>query len=135
MVNGDIPHGLYVCHTCDNPVCVRPDHLFLGTAQENVRDMIAKGRDAYRRQRKVRSKITEEQVIDMRARYNAGGVSLTELAETHGVSNKTISKIIRGQRWAHLPGASTTDHRHFTDVAREAWLKKRHRRKQSPFGL
>lgn len=44
LVNGPVPGGLHVCHRCDNPPCVRPDHLFLGTAKENLRDMIAKGR-------------------------------------------------------------------------------------------
>lgn len=45
-VNGPIPHGMCVLHRCDNPPCIRPDHLFLGTKADNVRDMIAKGRDA-----------------------------------------------------------------------------------------
>lgn len=47
VTNGAIADGLFVCHTCDNPRCVRPDHLFLGTAEENVQDMVKKGRAAW----------------------------------------------------------------------------------------
>lgn len=46
IANGPIPNGLYVCHSCDNKPCVRPDHLFLGTHQDNIADMMQKGRQA-----------------------------------------------------------------------------------------
>lgn len=50
LVHGAIASGLYVCHRCDNPKCVRPEHLFLGTQQDNVRDAMAKGRHVCTRQ-------------------------------------------------------------------------------------
>src|SRR5262245_23452394 len=52
---GPIPNGIYVCHHCDTPNCFRPEHLFLGTPQENVWDMISKGRDRFSRLRRKRS--------------------------------------------------------------------------------
>jgi len=115
---GQIPPGLYVCHHCDNPSCVRPDHLFLGTAAENNADRNAKGRQA--RGVKVRrkngdrrgeehpnAKLTEAIVLEIRKRYAAGGVSQTALAKEYGVNQTKISEAVRGITWVHVGGPTT----------------------------
>lgn len=89
---------LRVCHRCDNPGCVNPSHLFLGTQRDNVRDMFAKGRDNRARgERSGRTTLTSEQVLDIR-----GGGEPRELAERFGVSRSTIHNIRRRRTWHHL---------------------------------
>jgi hypothetical protein len=104
LTNGPIPAGLLVCHKCDNPPCVNPAHLFLGTSADNVHDMMKKGR-----RRAVYhlgddhpgAKITEADVIAiLRARKRS--VPLRILAERYGVSVSLISRIALGLAWAHV---------------------------------
>lgn len=111
--HGAIPDGLFVCHRCDNPRCVRPVHLFLGTAADNSRDMCAKGRvqsgaqhhtqrqpdRVARGEQGSNARLTWEQVHEIRARYGAGGARLQDLADEYGVNFGTIGKIVRGDRW------------------------------------
>ena len=97
--NGAIPEGLCVCHHCDVRACVRPDHMFLGTDADNMADRDAKGRQA--RQRGVengQAKLTEEKVRAIRRDIR----SQEKIAVEHGVSQTQISRIKRGERWAHL---------------------------------
>lgn len=89
---GEIPPGLVVCHHCDNPLCVRPSHLFLGTKAENLADMRAKGRGA--KTWKRRAPLTREQREQVKALYQPGVTSLRQLGEQFGVTRWTIAKII-----------------------------------------
>lgn len=97
VANGPIPDGMQVCHRCDNPPCVNPAHLFLGTVIDNMRDMSTKGR-APRGERAGGVKLTEAQVRDIRASTKSG----SDLAREYGVSRSCISTIVTGQRWKHL---------------------------------
>jgi hypothetical protein len=99
VINGDIPEGMCVCHKCDNPQCVNPDHLFLGTHQDNMTDMVNKNRA---RPGKVKGEshgmtsLSSAQVEEIRM---AEGVTQRELAIKYGVSQGTISNIRRGATW------------------------------------
>lgn len=99
---GQSPGGLLVCHKCDNPVCVNPSHLFLGTVQDNSDDMKRKGRAARRDQRGERNgaaKLTEADVSKVRQLIDAGQTNVA-IAERFGVTHQLISRIRRGRSWA-----------------------------------
>lgn len=95
-----IPQGLLVLHRCDNPGCVNPDHLFLGTNDDNMRDMAAKGRST-KGSRNTESKLTEEIVARMRDRH-ARGESYVSIARAYGVNETTARRAIRGLTWTHV---------------------------------
>jgi hypothetical protein len=112
LTYGEIKHGLFVCHRCDNPTCVRPDHLFLGTHSDNMVDMHIKARAPkvvfWNKPDKVfslpntpsaRSKLTSLQVEEIRARYRTGMITQKELGKEYGVGQAQISRIIRGEEW------------------------------------
>jgi DNA-binding XRE family transcriptional regulator len=99
---GPIPDGLDVLHRCDNPPCSRPDHLFLGTARDNMQDASTKGRTT-RGERGYSAKLTAGQVLAIRARYAEGGISQQRLADAYGVARETVSELIRHETWKHLP--------------------------------
>jgi hypothetical protein len=98
MANGPIPDGLLVLHRCDNPPCVRPDHLFLGTHAENTADAITKGRLASG-ERHGRHKLGAEAVPSIRARW-AAGERLADIAADFGISRSQVSRIGLGRKWA-----------------------------------
>lgn len=100
--NGPIQDGLCVLHRCDNRGCVNPDHLFLGTQQDNLRDMCRKGRNnSARGERSGSSKLTEDGVREIR-RLNKKGFGHAEVGRMFGVSATAISCINRGLAWRHL---------------------------------
>lgn len=103
LCHGVDPGEKQVCHTCDNRLCVRPDHLFLGTRQDNMDDMVAKGRSKKWDGERVgganpNAKLTADDVRAIRAARNAGN-SPGAIASLYGVSNDAVNDIIRGRRW------------------------------------
>lgn len=106
--HGPIPEGMFVCHRCDVPACVRPDHLFLGTHTDNMRDMIRKGRhrgavaiETYLGERNGRSKLTADKVRELRALRDSGE-SLRSLARRFGVSKPSVQAIVSRKNWRHV---------------------------------
>jgi hypothetical protein len=99
--NGPIPEGLCVCHKCDNPSCVRPDHLFTETAQKNNLDKELKNRQT-RGTKNGMHILTEEDVRSIRKMYSTGQHSQITLSEMYGVTQSCISKIVRNKRWLHV---------------------------------
>lgn len=96
--NGPIPEGMEVCHRCDTPACVNPDHLFLGTHQENMADSSRKGRSRNRSfygTDHPRASFTADQVREIRARTD----TLRNLAERFGCNIETVLRARRGQTY------------------------------------
>lgn len=91
---GPIPDGLSVLHHCDTPLCVNPDHLFLGTHQDNMTDMVQKGRNS--------TKLTAESIPTIRQRYDAGERPI-DLAAEYGVTPTLIVYVGKRKTWRHIP--------------------------------
>lgn len=98
---GKIPKGKFVLHKCDNPACIRPEHLFLGTQKDNVRDSVSKGRNMVGEKQNF-AKLTNEKVIEIRSLYSKGNISQTELGKKFNVHQHTISCLVRRQTWKHI---------------------------------
>lgn len=97
---GEIPKGLYVLHRCDVPLCVRPEHLFLGTLAENNADAARKGRTA-KGERHGNSKLATDVVLAIRSRY-ANGIGVTAIVKEFGTSFSNTYRIIRREIWRHV---------------------------------
>lgn len=109
LTNGPIPHGLHVLHRCDNGPCCNPEHLFLGTHIENMKDMYLK--DRYARGASVRAKLTEEQAREILgrkpARIRGNGIA-GGLAAQFGITVGAVYAIWRRTSWKHLTNAPRT---------------------------
>lgn len=120
LAKGPIPDRLDVLHSCDNPPCGRPDHLSVGTALENTKDMLQKGRGtkpptfsggdhplrrrpglACHGQAHPKAKLTEQQVLQIRKEH-AAGISYSELAGRYEVDKSNIAAIVTRKTWRHL---------------------------------
>jgi len=86
-----------VCHTCDNPLCVNPAHLFLGTHQDNMKDMYDKDKQP-KGEEHGNAKLTEAEALEI---YHAEGTQ-TEIAKEYGVAQTTIGRIKNKQQWGHI---------------------------------
>ena len=97
---GEIPEGYEVCHKCDNPCCINPNHLFTGTRQDNIADRERKGRNViFVDEEQPRAKLTKKAVKDARWEHMYRGTSFQKLADKYGVTKKTIQNAINGVTW------------------------------------
>lgn len=108
---GEIPADLCVCHHCDNPLCVNPEHLFLGTRADNNRDMQRKGRASGGAQgeKHNQAKLTDNDIITIRSLFAQDSLSMPELAQRYNVTLASISNIIHGKIWKLTGGPISTD--------------------------
>lgn len=102
IANGPVPDGLFVLHKCDNPPCVRPDHLYLGTNLDNARDRAARDRFDYRKRVHGMAKLNEEKVVWIMARLLTGRETQAEVAAAFGVHSISAHHIWSGKRWAYV---------------------------------
>lgn len=98
LEHGPVPVGMFICHRCDNPACVNPSHLFAGSAAANVADKVAKNRQARGPLLGPDKKFSDQQIRDIRSDHR----SQTAIGRAYGVSQGTIGKILRRERYKHV---------------------------------
>lgn len=101
IFRGEIPEGMQVCHSCDNPSCCNPEHLWIGTPKENTQDCIKKGRLNSQKRAKSAGKIKEDEVREIRELYKQG-VSRKEIQEKFKISQSQVSGILTFKFWKYV---------------------------------
>jgi hypothetical protein len=98
---GEIPNGMHVCHKCDNPSCVNPEHLFLGTHDDNMEDRQRKNRTAkVQGEAHGKAKLTEKQIKEIRQLQ--GQISAEKVARQYGIAESTVYPIWTRKSWSHI---------------------------------
>lgn len=101
--HGKIKYGNFICHKCDNPPCVNPSHLFQGTNQDNVSDMIRKNRNfSVIGENNHFNKLSKEAIIEIRSQYKRNIIGYKKLAKKYGVVFSCIQAIVNRKNWKHL---------------------------------
>jgi hypothetical protein len=111
VTHGQIPDGMDVCHTCDNPICCNPAHLWLGTHNDNMADRVAKGR-TLAGQKNFHATLTDAQAAEIRRlfkRTSAHRSNIRELAEMFGVKYGVVLQIVNGRTYLTSPTISNGD--------------------------
>ena len=99
---GEIPNKMMICHSCDNPSCINPKHLFVGTAKDNTQDMIKKQRrPVLFGSNHPNAKLTEHQAHEIK-QLRKQNVLLTDIANQFGISFQTVSSIAKGTTWKRI---------------------------------
>jgi len=96
---------LFVCHQCDNPSCVNPQHLFVGTQKDNMQDCIQKGRRISRGQQGVmhpKAKLLDQDILEMRSLYKQGNITYQNLGIRFHISKSQAYKIVNKRSWTHI---------------------------------
>lgn len=102
MANGRVPSGKSILHRCDNPRCVRPDHLYAGTPLDNMIDRRARGRQGCRKgSAHQNSKLDEATVVNARRLFSEGAASIGDLASAAGVHYQVMVKALHRLTWKH----------------------------------
>lgn len=100
IAHGEVPECLCVLHTCDNPSCVNPEHLYLGTNADNMKDKA--DRERIVGERNPNAKLTERQVLDVLKMFHEDKCTIGAIAREYAVGHSTIGNIVKGRRWKHI---------------------------------